>query len=194
LERLPRPCALAGTDAEALCAVGCGIGLAIVFAAEIFTPDTVVGAVSLFPVVTACWLLSSRVALSLWAVCGAVFTLAIAVEPAGRATLVLVGIPTLVSGLLVRAYAVSLSRALPPAGSSQIEHPQPLQLWFTDPLTRREREVVWLAAQAYTAPEIGRQLHIGERTVESHLASAYAKLGINSKPELIRLASRTGPL
>jgi len=59
-------------------------------------------------------------------------------------------------------------------------------------LTRRELEVARLAASAYTAAEIGRRLNIGERTVESHLASTYLKLGITSRSELIRMAEKLG--
>ena len=47
------------------------------------------------------------------------------------------------------------------------------------------REVARLATQGYTAREIGDQLHIGKRTVETHLANAYEKLGVRSKRELI---------
>ncbi|HSS10960.1 MAG TPA: helix-turn-helix transcriptional regulator, partial [Acidimicrobiales bacterium] len=57
-----------------------------------------------------------------------------------------------------------------------------------DVLTTREREVARLAAQGSSAKEIAGQLFIGERTVETHLANAYAKLGIGSKLELVRLA------
>ncbi|HYU20260.1 MAG TPA: AAA family ATPase [Chloroflexota bacterium] len=57
-------------------------------------------------------------------------------------------------------------------------------------LTRREREVVRLAIEGHTAREIGRRLFIGERTVETHLASAYAKLGVGSKLDLVRNASQ----
>jgi DNA-binding CsgD family transcriptional regulator len=55
-------------------------------------------------------------------------------------------------------------------------------------LTGREREVATLTVRGYTAAEVGTQLFIGRRTVESHLASCYAKLGVRSKGELIRLA------
>jgi len=55
-------------------------------------------------------------------------------------------------------------------------------------LTRREHEVVLLAVEGLTAREIGARLFIGERTVETHLAHAYAKLGIASRVELIQLA------
>jgi DNA-binding CsgD family transcriptional regulator len=56
-------------------------------------------------------------------------------------------------------------------------------------LTRREREVAALASEGLTAKEIAERLYIGERTVEGHLASVYAKLGIRSKVELVRRAS-----
>ena len=55
-------------------------------------------------------------------------------------------------------------------------------------LTPRELEVARLAARGHTAAEIGRQLFIGTRTVETHLAHACAKLGCRSKRELLRLA------
>ncbi len=57
-----------------------------------------------------------------------------------------------------------------------------------DSLTPREREVARLAAQGYTAREIGELLFISKRTVESHLARIYPKLGVTSKAELIRTA------
>jgi len=60
-------------------------------------------------------------------------------------------------------------------------------------LTPRELQGARLAAQGYTAVEIGAQLHIGDRTVESHLAGAYSKLRINSRPELMRMVSILTP-
>jgi DNA-binding CsgD family transcriptional regulator len=59
-------------------------------------------------------------------------------------------------------------------------------------LTRREREVASLASQGQSAKEIAQQLAIGERTVETHLARAYAKLGITSKIDLVRRAAELG--
>jgi DNA-binding CsgD family transcriptional regulator len=59
-------------------------------------------------------------------------------------------------------------------------------------LTGREREVATLTVQGYTAAEVGTRLFIGRRTVESHLASCYAKLGVRSKGELIRRAAELG--
>lgn len=63
-------------------------------------------------------------------------------------------------------------------------HPAPTGLAA---LTRRERQVVDLAARGVTAREIGEQLFIGERTVETHLANAYGKLGVHSRLELIQV-------
>jgi DNA-binding NarL/FixJ family response regulator len=56
-------------------------------------------------------------------------------------------------------------------------------------LSTREREVARLAADGLTAREISERLFIGERTVETHLANIYAKLGVRSKLELVRRAS-----
>ncbi len=59
-------------------------------------------------------------------------------------------------------------------------------------LTTREREVARLTAEGHTAREIGERLFIGRRTVETHLANAYAKLGVTSKMELVRRAPEFG--
>jgi DNA-binding CsgD family transcriptional regulator/tetratricopeptide (TPR) repeat protein len=59
-------------------------------------------------------------------------------------------------------------------------------------LTRRERQVVELAACGYTAAQIATQLHIGVRTVETHLARSYPKLGITCKQQLIHHAAKLG--
>ena len=61
-----------------------------------------------------------------------------------------------------------------------------------DALSRREREVALLASRGETAAQIAEKLVISERTVESHLASVYAKLGVRSKVELIRRAAEFG--
>lgn len=55
-------------------------------------------------------------------------------------------------------------------------------------LSARERDVVRLTVEGLTARAIGERLHLGRRTVETHLASVYAKLGVRSKVELVRVA------
>jgi DNA-binding CsgD family transcriptional regulator len=59
-------------------------------------------------------------------------------------------------------------------------------------LSARERQVAALASKGFVAREIAEQLFIGERTVETHLANIYAKLGITSKLDLIRRAGELG--
>lgn len=51
-------------------------------------------------------------------------------------------------------------------------------------LTPSERRVVDLAAAGHSNPEIAQALFLSRRTIESHLASAYRKLGIASREEL----------
>ncbi|HEX2578702.1 MAG TPA: helix-turn-helix transcriptional regulator, partial [Aquihabitans sp.] len=62
-----------------------------------------------------------------------------------------------------------------------------------EPLSRREREVAVLAAQGLASRVIGERLFVGTRTVESHLARIYAKLGIRSRAELAHLFGGDGP-
>jgi DNA-binding NarL/FixJ family response regulator len=54
-------------------------------------------------------------------------------------------------------------------------------------LTAREREVAELARRGALTREIAERLHISERTVESHLAHAYSKLGVSGRKDLAAL-------
>jgi len=80
--------------------------------------------------------------------------------------------------------------ALEQLGPARARAPRPVT--GLDALTKREREVAALAAQGFSAREIGERLFIGERTVETHLGKAYGKLGISSRVELVRLAPSLG--
>jgi DNA-binding NarL/FixJ family response regulator len=55
-----------------------------------------------------------------------------------------------------------------------------------DALTEREREILSLMAQGYSNDSIRSQLVISLRTVESHVSSVFAKLGIVESPESSR--------
>ncbi|MGY0232958.1 LuxR C-terminal-related transcriptional regulator [Longispora urticae] len=57
----------------------------------------------------------------------------------------------------------------------------------TPGLTRREQEVMELAVAGASAKDIAERLFIGERTVETHLANIYRKLGVRSRIELLAL-------
>jgi DNA-binding CsgD family transcriptional regulator len=54
------------------------------------------------------------------------------------------------------------------------------------PLTPREREIAGLVAAGRTNREIAAQLVLSTRTVEAHLRTIYAKLGVRSRVELTR--------
>jgi ATP/maltotriose-dependent transcriptional regulator MalT len=53
-------------------------------------------------------------------------------------------------------------------------------------LTDRQRQIAALAAQGLTAKAIGERLHIGEPTVETHVARGYAKFGAHKRRQLVR--------
>lgn len=56
-----------------------------------------------------------------------------------------------------------------------------------EPLTEREREVALLAASGASSKDIAARLYVSARTVDTHLARTYRKLGISGREEL-RLA------
>ena len=59
-------------------------------------------------------------------------------------------------------------------------------------LTPREEEVVKLIAEAHTNAQIAETLHVSEKTVESHRANLFCKLGMRDRVELVRYAIRRG--
>jgi two-component system response regulator NreC len=61
-------------------------------------------------------------------------------------------------------------------------------------LSTRETEVLKLMALGHTNREIGEQLSLSVRTVETHRAHIQQKLGLNSRPELTRYALAQGLL
>jgi DNA-binding CsgD family transcriptional regulator/tetratricopeptide (TPR) repeat protein len=58
-----------------------------------------------------------------------------------------------------------------------------------DVLTAQERQVVRLASEGLSNPEIGARLFLSPRTVEWHLRNAFTKLGIHSRRELTHALS-----
>ena len=58
-----------------------------------------------------------------------------------------------------------------------------------DRLTEREREVMRLIARGYSYKEVGKELFISIKTVETHMSSVLRKLQLSSRHELSRWAS-----
>ncbi len=61
-------------------------------------------------------------------------------------------------------------------------------------LTTREREVLQLAAEGSSNPQIAARLVISPRTAETHRANLMRKLGLNTQTDLIRYAMQRGIL
>jgi DNA-binding NarL/FixJ family response regulator len=59
-------------------------------------------------------------------------------------------------------------------------------------LTRRESEVLTIAAEGLTAREMAERLGVSERTITTHLGRIYGKLGVGSRLAAVRLAVRAG--
>jgi DNA-binding NarL/FixJ family response regulator len=59
-------------------------------------------------------------------------------------------------------------------------------------LTPREREMVQLFSEGYSAQEIASQLHLSAKTVATHREHVFAKLQIQGIAELTRFALREG--
>lgn len=59
-------------------------------------------------------------------------------------------------------------------------------------LTRREIDVLRLAAKGHTNRAIGLALGISDRTVQGHLANIFGKLGVTTRTEAVLLAMKQG--
>jgi DNA-binding NarL/FixJ family response regulator len=194
-EYIGKPCALAETRIEQRVALGCVLILGAIFVLEVATPSDVVGALALLPLTAGAWLLSDRMAALIIGAGALSFAAAVILEASNRLTMLVVAISVLITAGFVRLCATSLSAQRVADDKHKGTFISPAVTGNGNaaaPLTRRELEVARLAARAFTAAEIGHQLHIGERTVESHIAKSYVKLGIRSRSELIRIASRLG--
>jgi two-component system, NarL family, response regulator LiaR len=61
-----------------------------------------------------------------------------------------------------------------------------------EPLTDRETEVLQLLAQGQSNKEIALGLHIGERTVKTHVSNVLTKLGVQSRTQAALYAVQSG--
>lgn len=65
---------------------------------------------------------------------------------------------------------------------------------YSGELTNREREVLESVAKGQRSKEIAAHLHITENTVKGHLATIYAKLGVDSRASAVAEAMERGLL
>ena len=61
-----------------------------------------------------------------------------------------------------------------------------------DPLSERERDVLYLLALGYTNQEVGKKLFISARTVDTHRAHIMQKLRLSTRAELVLFALANG--
>lgn len=57
----------------------------------------------------------------------------------------------------------------------------------THSLTEREREVLALAYEGLTNPEIAEQLFVSKYTIKRHMHNIFGKLGVSTRMELVHL-------
>jgi predicted ATPase/class 3 adenylate cyclase/DNA-binding CsgD family transcriptional regulator len=84
--------------------------------------------------------------------------------------------------------ALGTHEAVAYASRARGQRKRPSKGWAS--LTPTENDVVGLAAQGLTNPEIGERLFISRATVKTHLAHIFTKLGVGTRAELAALATR----
>ncbi|WP_240670565.1 ATP-binding protein [Actinoplanes solisilvae] len=89
----------------------------------------------------------------------------------------------LLSGMGVEAFAARAARELRATG----EHPGKRNAQPADALTAHELHIARLVATGVTSREVGAQLFLSPRTIETHLRKIFRKLGITSRRELREL-------
>jgi len=85
---------------------------------------------------------------------------------------------------------LSLADAVTYARRGRGERRRPRIGW--ESLTPTEREIVRLVAQGHTNAEIGERLFVSVHTVKMHLSHVYAKVGLDSRAELVAQAAHRG--
>ncbi len=79
------------------------------------------------------------------------------------------------------------------AGGRAVDPSLAAEAWTEpDPLSDREREVLRLAGEGRSGPEIARALRLSEGTVRNYLSEAIGKLGASNRVEAARLARQKG--
>jgi two-component system response regulator DesR len=61
-----------------------------------------------------------------------------------------------------------------------------------DPLTERERQILWRAGEGKSSLEIAEELHLSEGTVRNYLSEAISKLDASNRIDAARIARAKG--
>jgi predicted ATPase/class 3 adenylate cyclase/DNA-binding CsgD family transcriptional regulator len=86
--------------------------------------------------------------------------------------------------------AMSTADALTYAAKGRGSRHRPPTGWAS--LTPVEQQVIRLAAEGLTNPEIGDRLFISKRTVQAHLSAIFGKLGVSSRTQLAAQVTKRG--
>ncbi|HHY75518.1 MAG TPA: response regulator transcription factor [Firmicutes bacterium] len=81
-----------------------------------------------------------------------------------------------------------------PAGESERAKPAPGRKADWEALTAKETEVLKLAAKGLSNKQIASDMGVSPRTVQTHLASIFSKLGVSSRTEAVVMALKSGIL
>jgi DNA-binding NarL/FixJ family response regulator len=90
----------------------------------------------------------------------------------------------------VRAAARGETVLAPPVARKLVSRVRP----DSDPPTRRELEVLAQVARGLSNVDIGRELHISEATVKTHLVRLFEKLGVSDRTAAVTTALSRGLL
>ena len=79
-------------------------------------------------------------------------------------------------------------------GSPTAQHLSPASELLAEPLSEREREVLYLIAAGYSNQDIAQRLVVGVGTVKWHVNNIYSKLGVHSRTQAVARARIVGLL
>jgi DNA-binding CsgD family transcriptional regulator len=178
--------------------IGCFALLAGIFVADLLTPRAIVlDSLYIFPAAVAAVVLHQRWAFSVWLTAVGFLVIAQLEQPATVVSIVAgaLSVTIMFVGLRLLEVArtegrdVEFHSVVPAAASTR-----PIDsIDRLEPLTRRERQVAELVAEGRSAREIAGHLCISRRTVETHIARTYSKLGIESRVDLILIHNGRHP-
>jgi DNA-binding NarL/FixJ family response regulator len=94
---------------------------------------------------------------------------------------------------VVRRVAGGQTALTPALAASMLSEVQALaRAPQSDPVTKREEEVLQLIADGCSTPEVAERLYISQKTVKNHLASIYQKLDARDRTQAVLRAVRMG--